>query len=199
MTQPVVSARAEAASALLFHTLSAHRVTVAAMRTRRASRLATAAPLDAEQIQCQATLVRLLSITESFTAELMTTAVDSAVSRAGSAAVNKIWEDAAIRGTDSWNAQRDAYRNWLGVTVDWSAAERLAEARNAVAHGLGSLTRRQLRNEQGVKARLQAAGIDVQGDSLVLSDAALASAAAACRDLIHRVDRATQSRPTEFR
>ena len=67
MTQPVVSARAEAASALLFHTLGAHRVTVAAMRTRRASRLAMAAPLDAEQIQCQATLVRLLSITESFT------------------------------------------------------------------------------------------------------------------------------------
>ena len=93
MTQPVVSARAEAASALLFHTLGAHRVTVAAMRTRRASRLAMAAPLDAEQIQCQATLVRLLSITESFTAELMTTAVDSAVSRAASAAVNNIWED----------------------------------------------------------------------------------------------------------
>lgn len=199
MTQSVVSAGAEEASALLFHTLGAHRVTVAAMRTRRAGRLASGAPFDAEQIQCQATLVRLLSITESFTAELMTTAVDAAVSRAASASVNKIWEDAAIRGTNSWKEQQDAYKNWLGVTVDWKAAERLAEARNAVAHGLGSLTRRQLRNEQGVKAKLKAAGIDVQGGTLVLSDAALAAAATACRDLIHRVDLATQGRSAQFR
>lgn len=199
MSNSVVSARAEAASVLLFNTLGAHRVTVAGMQTRQAGRLGLVTPFDAEQIQCQATLVRLLSITESFTAELMTSTIDSAVSRAASVSVNKIWEDAAIRGTDSWSAQRGAYKAWLGVKLDWGVAEQLSEARNAVAHGLGSLTRRQLRNQESVRAKLKAAGIDVQGDIIILSDAALASAAAACRDLIHRVDLATQGRPTEFR
>lgn len=199
MSQTVVSDRAEAASKLIFQTLGAHRDTVAHIRVQGTRRLATQSSSDAEQIQCQATLVRILSITESFTAELITKAIDSAVSRADSASVNWIWEDAAVRGTSSWTEQKKAYKNWLGVREDWKAVERLAEARNAVAHGLGSLTRRQLRNEQSVKDKITAAGIDVQGRILIISDEALGQAATACRDLIHRLDLATQNRDAEFR
>ncbi len=141
----------------------------------------------------------MLSITESFAAQLLLGEVDKAAARAASVAIDNVWDDAAIRATSSWKEQKEAYKNWLGVDTDWKVVERLAEARNAVAHGLGTLTRRQLRKEQSVRYKLKSAGISMVGIRIVLSDAALASAAAGCRDLIHRVDLAVQARPPIYR
>ncbi len=199
MTALVVSIEAEEASALLFRTLGAHRTAVTALRPRPATRLPGTGGNDKEQIQCQATLVRLLSITESFASQLLSRKIDKVVARARSAAVDSVWDDAALRGTSSWREQQYSYRDWLGVKVDWKTVERLAEARNAVAHGLGALTRRQLRNETSVRLKLKRAGITLAGRRIVLSDAALAAAAAECRDLIHRIDLAVQARPAQYR
>jgi len=199
MTTSVVGIEAENASALLFQTLGAHRTAVAALRPRPRGRLAAGGPGEATQIQCQSSLVRLLSITESFAAQLLLGEVDKAAARAKSASINSMWEDAAVKATNTWKEQKTAYKNWLGVDPDWKVVERLAEARNAVAHGLGTLTRRQMRNEQSVRHKLKDAGISLVGIRIVLSDAALASAAAGCRDLIHRVDLAVQVRPPEYR
>jgi hypothetical protein len=198
MIPPVVYIEAEDASALLFQTLGAHRTAVAGLRPRRAPRLPSGKIPDTEQIQCQSTLVRLLSITESFASQLLLREIDKAAARAQSVSIDRIWEDAAVRGTSGWSDQEKAYKDWLGVKIDWKAAERLAEARNAVAHGLGSLTRRQLRNEGSVRYKLTQAGITLVGIRIVLSDAALLSAASDCRDLIHRLDLAVQSRPSQY-
>jgi hypothetical protein len=141
----------------------------------------------------------LLSITESFTSQLLLREIDKVVARARSASIDSVWDDAAIRGTSTWREQQDAYINWLGVKEEWKVVEQLAEARNAVAHGLGTLTRRQLRKEASVRSKLKAAGITLTGIRIVLSDAALASAATDCRDLIHRIDLAVQARPPEYR
>lgn len=199
MIPPVITIEAEDASALLFQTLGGHRTAMMALRPRRAPRLPSGTTPNVEQIQCQATLVRLLSITESFSSQLLLREVDKAAIRARSASIDRVWDDAAIRGTSSWYEQRDAYANWLGIKHDWKVVEGLAEARNAVAHGLGTLTRRQLRKEDSVRRKLQQAGITLAGIRIVLSDAALASAASDCRDLIHRLDLAVQSRPSQYR
>ncbi len=199
MITPVVTIEAEDASALLFQTLGAHRTAVSALRPRRTRRLLSGTIPDAEQIQCQATLVRLLSVTESFAAGLLMREIDKAAARAKSASIDYIWQDAAIKGTSTWNEQQNAYANWLGVKENWKVVDRLAEARNAVAHGLGTLTRRQLRNETSVRAKLKEAGITLTGTRVVLSDAALSSAATDCRDLIHRLDLAVQLRPPRYR
>jgi hypothetical protein len=199
MSTPVITVEAEDASALLFQTLGAHRIAVTALRPRPSPRLPSGAILDAEQIQCQSTLVRLLSITESFTSQLLLREIDQAAARAQSASIDTIWDDAAIRGTGTWHEQQSAYSNWLGVKEDWKVVEQLAEARNAVAHGLGALTRRQLRHEASVRRKLKEAGITLTGIRIVLSDAALASAAADCRDLIRRIDVAVQARPSQYR
>lgn len=106
----------------------------------------------------------------------------------------KVADDAVIRGTSSWQDQKKSYKDWLSVEEDWKAVERLAEARNAVAHGLGKLTRRQLRSEQSVKSKLKAAGITVDDNRIVLSDENLAAAASACREFIERLDIAVQAR-----
>jgi hypothetical protein len=199
MTTPVVTVEAEDASALLFQTLGAHRTAMAALRPRQPPRLPSGRIPDPEQIQCQSTLVRLLSITESFTSQLLLREIDKAAARARSASINSVWDDAAIRGTSTWQQQKDAYINWLGVKEDWKVVDRLAEARNAVAHGLGTLTRRQRRNEASVRTKLKEAGITLTGIRIVLSDAALASAATGCRDLIRRIDLAVQARPPKYR
>lgn len=152
-----------------------------------------------EQVQCQSTLVRLLSITESFASQLLLQEIDKVAVRARSTTIDRIWDDAAIRGTSTWNEQKDSYANWLGVKVDWKVVERLAEARNAVAHGLGTLTRRQLRKEASVRSKLKEGGIELAGIRIILSDAALSSAASDCRDLIYRLDLAVQTRSPDYR
>lgn len=196
MTTPVpqvLSAEAEAASALLFRTLGAHRAAVAALRPPSRPRLRAAPYGDPVQDRCQATLVRLLSITEAFASEL-SREVDRAVARGRSATAAKVADEAVIRGTSTWQEQKKSYKDWLGVDEDWKAVERLAEARNAVAHGLGKLTRRQLRSEQSVKSKLKGAGITVDDNRVVLTDDSLAAAASACRDFIERLDLAVQAR-----
>jgi hypothetical protein len=198
MIQSVATSEAEEASALLFQTLGAHRTAVTALRPAQPPRLSSGQTPDAEQIQCQSTLVRLLSITESFASQLLLREIDKISARAQSIAIDRIWEDAAIRGTGTWNEQKDSYANWLGVKVDWKVIDRLAEARNAVAHGLGTLTRRQLRKEASIRSKLREAGIALDGIRIVLSDAALASAATDCRDLIYRLDLAVQERAPSY-
>src|SRR5205814_199240 len=104
--------------------------------------------------------------------ELLLREVDKVTARARSAAIDSLWDDASVRGTNSWKEQQESYRDWLGVTENWTAVERLAEARNAVAHGLGTLTRRQLRKEASVRDKLKKAGILLTGIRIVLSDSA---------------------------
>lgn len=189
-----LSAEAEAASALLMRTLGAHRAAVAALPPSRQPRLRSSVDGDPLQERCQATLIRLLSITEAFASDVLSREVDQAVATTHNATATKIADEAVIRGTSTWRDQKRSFKDWLEIDEDWKAVERLAEARNAAAHGLGKLTRRQMRNEQGVKAKLQAAGISVNDNRLVLSDQSLAVAAAACRDFIERLDRAVKAR-----
>lgn len=197
MTTPapqVPSAEAEAASALLFRTLGAHRTAVAALKPRPFTRLQATPDGDPVQDMCQATLVRLLSITEAFASDMLWREVNRAVTGARSATATKVADEAVTRSTNTWQDQKRSYKDWLGVEGDWKAVEQLIEARNAVAHGLGKLTRRQLRSEQSVKSKLEAAGIIVDDNRIVLSDDNLATAASACRDFIERLDLAVQAR-----
>ncbi|OBJ00880.1 hypothetical protein A5624_00530 [Mycobacterium sp. 1482292.6] len=115
--------------------------------------------------------------------------------------VSAIWERAAISATNTWKDQKTALQDWFGVRLsngDWRPVEQLVEARNAIAHGLGTLTRRQLRNQQAVRATLAAAGIVVnQSNELVLDDEVLRKAAVACRQLIVAYDVALQKASDE--
>ncbi len=189
-----LSTNAESASGLLFRTLGAHRAAVAALKPQPRSRLRTSADGDPFQDRCQATLIRLLSITEAFAAEMLSEEVDRAVGDSRNATAAKVADDAIIRATGTWQDQKQSYKEWLAINEDWKAVERLAHARNAVAHGLGKLTRRQMRKEQSVKDQLKAAGITVVDNRIVLSDESLTEAAFACREFIERLDRAIQSR-----
>lgn len=200
MSSQIISNEAEAASALLFKTLGAHRTAAAAFKSQPSVRLHHLLPADARQVQRQSTLLRLISITESFAGDLLTREMEVIVARADSSPVDVIWDDAAVKATSSWREQREAYKKWFGVTqVDWSVIDKLAHARNAVAHGLGNLTRRQLRDLASVRSALQSVNITLNGTRIVLTDDTLSNAAQSCRKLIYDLDLAVQVRPRKYR
>lgn len=200
VTGPVVlSEQAEAATSLLFRTLGTHRTIVAHLPAQPTMSRLRGHLDDREEIQSQATLLRLLSITEAFAAAELLRHVESILDPEAHLTISRIWDKAAVGATSGWAEQKNAYKNWLGVAVDWKPVERLAEARNAIAHGLGTLTRRQLRNRQSVIAKLTAAGITLQNDRIMLDDAVLGQAAIACRDFIAELDHGVQSRAAQYR
>lgn len=200
MTIAALSEHAEEASGLLFRTIAAHRAAVSVLEPFARRRLAGPRE-DREQIQCQATLVRLLSITESFCSDRLLEEVERIIAPSRHKTVSEVWDRVAISATNTWAEQQKAYKELLGVTLtssDWKSVEQLAEARNAVAHGLGRLTRRQQRNQQSVHAKLASCGISVRNGQIIVNDSVLFNAAQTCRSFIERLDAAIEDRPAPY-
>ena len=196
MSATVSTARAEEACELLFRTLAAHRDAVAGLTMRVASRRIPVVGTDPEQLQCQATLVRLLSITESFCSERLLNELESAVDPDRHDVVAQIWNSAYDAATSTWEKQQVHYNKWLGVNLGaaWTPIKDIAATRNAVAHGHGFLTQRQRRDRGDMKSKLTPHQITLDGDRIVLSDSALAGVTATCRKFIETLDLAVQNR-----
>ncbi|MFC8503806.1 hypothetical protein ACFUC1_15725 [Pedococcus sp. NPDC057267] len=194
MTALVLSSRAEEATRLLFQTLGMHQQAILNHKTPRTGRRLAVAGSDPLQVQRQATLLRLVSITESFCADRLIDHTEQAINPAADPVRTKVWEQAAIDATKTWEAQREAFKKWHSITPDWLPLEGLSEARNAVAHGLGSLTRRQRRGRSATMTKINRTGISVVNDRLLLEERDLTAAAKACREIIRQIDAAT--RPT---
>ena len=194
----VPSQRAEDAAALLFHTLAAHRANIARIAVRHRPPRLPKQTFSRDQLQCQATLLRLISITEAFCGDRLVDEVESLIEPNRHTAVGAVWDQAAISATSSWSDQKRALKDWLGVKLtnaQWKPVDDLVEARNSIAHGLGTLTRRQLRKKQAVVAALEAAQITLSSTNQIeLTDAALETAARQCRLLIISLDNGIQHR-----
>ena len=202
MNNSVLTERGESATSLLFRTIAAHQAAVTSFGSQTSRGRLSVQREEREEIQCQATLVRLLSITEAFCADRLLAEVERIVDRVPHQSLRAVWERSAILATNSWADQQAAYKEYLGVSLennDWKSIERLAEARNAVAHGLGKLTRRQQRNRQSVVARLNVCGIDVEDGRILLSGNVLLQAAQTCSQFVHKLDGAIEARPQAYR
>ena len=61
--------------------------------------------------------------------------------------LNDIYLSAEDRAIGSWSGLIEAYKQWLDVKLasydDWKCILAMTDARNAVAHGVGELSRRQ--------------------------------------------------------
>jgi hypothetical protein len=128
--------------------------------------------------------------------------MDTVIARANSLVAMGVADDASVPATNSWNAQQKAFQQWFGIdakSVDWKDVQTLASARNTVAHGLGTLTRRQKPSRPKLLAAFRALMIDLIGDTLVLSDASLVAATSRCADLISHIDLEMQRRPSSYR
>ena len=174
-------------------TLGAHRTQISGMTATPPARLGTSGH-DRFQVAHQATLIRKASITEAYCADALLAAAEALAQPSTTSTMQTMWEELAISATRTWKDQQSAFKNWVGVTIKWDTIDGMADARNAVAHGLGSLTRQQLRNEARVRSRLTKVGLSVTGRDIQLTDTTLQGLAIKCRDFILDLDQKVQVR-----
>src|SRR5829696_1130356 len=97
-----MSERAEDTISLLRHTLAQCKSIAAVMKQADAPARLAPTRSDAGQIQRQSTLVRLLSITESFCSARLVEHVEQAADLSANGLSATIWEKVAIDVTASW-------------------------------------------------------------------------------------------------
>ena len=104
-----------------------------------------------------------------------------------------LWKKAEKDYELSWDRQIDAWKDWHNVRFKeqgwWEEFNGFIEARNALVHGLGVLTSRQVRTRQATVNSLLAAGIAVGADnSLTINQVHIQACADRACDLISWLD-----------
>ncbi len=195
MNTPLLSLDAEQACRLINETLAMHLDAIAALTTNgvRPRRFPNPDKADREQLQRQATLIRFLAITESFSTERLHAEMDQIITPLGHDGTRKMWMDAHKTAIMGWDKQKAAYDNWLKVpTRVWTRLLVLTEARNAAAHGSGQLTWLQQQKHTpkpaSLTSRLNTQKITLDGNRVVLSEESIEQAAETCILFIEELD-----------
>ena len=143
------------------------RVTGGYPTTRPTGRIHTGATAlgsaDREQVRLQSCFVRMVGGAEAFTDAVLLGMLDREA-EALTPVLGQIFEDYTASVTATWDAREKALRRDFGIVLNhWASYPLLLAAtdvRNTIAHGLGRMTRRQLRRP-GPLARIQTLGVYV--------------------------------------
>lgn len=128
----------------------------------------------------------MISITEAFCVDRLLELAEEEVSPAGNTVRTFIWEKASTSAVSTWSSIQDSYKNWYAMTPSWTELKQLIEVRNAVAHGLGQLTR--IQRLRGASIKITQAKIRLDGDRIVLEEANLSDVRNVCIKLISEID-----------
>lgn len=195
----VPSVAAERSVQTVMATLAQHRRQEAVLATshrpwRRRLRALTES-VDSTQIRRQATLLRIMSIVEAFVADQLVQRFEPHAPPPRPAILEDVYvraEDAAI---GSWPKMSDHYARWFDIKLSrakcpsWRQIEAMTNARNAIAHGLGELTRRMARKgTRELELDFATLGVTLSGNSVVVSEDSLRRAADTAREFIDWLD-----------
>ena len=152
---------------------------------------------DLEETAIAGGLLRIISVTEEFTSSTLIREIERRIPIANNQ-VARIWDATSNDLAMSWQRVCTGWKDLLDINVEQSATFKqlhpFIEARNAVTHGLGDLTRKQ-RSKQGgaaVKAKLASAGFQLVGNRIMLSQADVAKAATVAVGFIKWLDFSVQ-------
>lgn len=189
----ILSERAEAAVGLLHRTLGQHQREISNVRGDEAvPRLGREVHNARLELQ-QTAIARLASITEAFCVDRLMSVAQLAVDPDASSARRAVFEDAIKGATGSWASIRGAFEGWHGVRPDWKPLEGVQEVRNAIAHGLGTLTHRQAATRSSTTDRIGRVGLTVDSENaIVIRDGDVVAISQVCEDLIRAVDERTR-------
>lgn len=197
-TTSVESLQSELATASIMHELASYRVRRRAETRRRIGRMALlrsgsgALPLEYSAV------VTMISIAEGFFAATLRTKVEDAFD-ATTRLMHDMRRDAAKNMDTSWDGRLSSAKRWFGM--DHSAEESVkfmlafVEARNAVVHGVGALTRRQ--NADGgvqVTGQLAEVGVVVSGGVVAVDSEAVERCAMSCVRAVRWLDAEDRAR-----
>ncbi len=126
---------------------------------------------DFNNARAQNYLFRCVSIIEAYTDAVLEAMFESVL--VGSpAAASLLLEQHLQSATQSWGNRKRSFREHhelsLGAFGQWSKVMALVDVRNAVAHGLGSMTRIQRLNPQGTIERLKLIGVRIEAAELLV-------------------------------
>jgi hypothetical protein len=134
--------------------------------------------------------LRLVTIAEMFAGEHLLDVTEQRLP--DDDLVIRIWEERTSRLRD-WNSKKEAWKDLHRVQwyPQWKELKGLTTGRNIIAHGMGELTRSQLRKGQlkpGVKTDLAAAKLKLKGYTLALDDADIERCGKRVRHFIEWLD-----------
>lgn len=143
-----------------------------------------------EDMAVQGLYLRAVSVVEATLDALALELTKVALKRVDAVISNLILEK-EIAGSSSWEARRRMFRRHHGIDlrscVSWREIEAAVDVRNAIAHGLGKLTARQLASRE-VFARLAHLGIDVVDNRVHVERSAITDLIRFCGEFIEDVD-----------
>lgn len=193
--------RSEAALADLNRTFAQYRVLSASPRSQilRPSRLVAsrsgAESIEARRVRVEDALSRLVSIAEEFSVALLVELTEARLPT--DARVATLWERYVERETDTWEQRFGSWASLHQIVFTsfpkYSPLRGFIEARNAIMHGLGTLTRKQLKNPQKAIGRLNAARVGVVSNRLILTQDHVTECAGVMRELIRWLDHEASS------
>lgn len=198
MARTVLSDRAERAGAELMFAWAAHR------RWRRQQRLTSLGRLgrsgsDGLSPIGYLTLPHIAAVAEEYSRSMLLACSEPLVPQTH-AILDELWEDAERRA-ETWPGQEKAWRGWHGIDIareqPYQELRGVIEARNAIVHGIGELTKRQTRGKDGGKkviAALKKVGIRVSGRKVVVDDEAMKTCIDTARGFIGWLDLEIQGR-----
>jgi hypothetical protein len=195
LTRRVLTEKAERSRAELMFAWAAHTEWRRRRRlTIRRGRLQSRTPLARVE---HLTLPHLAAVAEEFSRAVLIEISEPLVP--GHPMLQKLWSRGESQ-TESWPGQEEAWKDWHGIalrgTLQYRDLRPVIDARNAIVHGLGELTRKQLRGDGGreVRRSLARLGIRTSGRRIVVDDAAVRRCLDAATAFIAWLDLETQVR-----
>jgi hypothetical protein len=196
-TSKVPSPRCEASARRINYTLAQFARTQATLGLATPSgRLSTLpAGSTASLMRAESTLIRMISITESFCFGELARHLEEKAPLPRTDLIERLYLDAEERAMSSWSQAATAFKTWTKVTLGdqgatWQNFRAIVEARNAVIHGLGSFTSRQRRDKSytGTQKMLGKLGFDVADDRVRVTPSALRTSGPLCIDVMTWID-----------
>lgn len=108
----------------------------------------------------------------------------------------KLWRRVRNRVESTWREQKQAWADFFDVKFNdapqFAAIEPYIEVRNAIMHGLGRLTRRQMDDRDRVYPLLSGAGISAVGGQIGMTPQHVATCRDACSNFVIWLDIVSQ-------
>ncbi|WP_447653030.1 hypothetical protein [Microbacterium sufflavum] len=135
----------------------------------------------------------MLSIAESFCVDRLLEYAEREVAPQESAVRTSIWAKASTSAVSTWDGIKDSYKSWYDIRPEWEPLTQLVEVRNAIAHGLGELTRLQRVRLESTLTKIAGAGVQVKESRIVLEEENLERTRTVCLTLIGEIDFGVQA------
>lgn len=152
-----------------------------------------------ESMQCLSYLARMVTESESFTFARIRQRIEAHVQTVSSPMLSQLYEKSRNALDSTWDNALNAARDWLSIDVrnaaHWIRMKTLIELRNAAAHGGGSFTERQRKNQQQldkIKKDMKIAGYEVQNFQIIAFRGAVRCEARNICSFINEVDELTR-------